>query len=304
MNMPARHRFPSSAGELSYIDAGAGRPVVLLHGFPTSSYLWRREIPAFASRMRVIAPDLLGYGESEKPETADLSVGAQAGYVRELLRALGLEEAAIVGHGIGGGVAQIVATSGLARSVVLVDSVALDARADGGVTALGATPRSERTKETAERAARLALEAGVERRAAMTEGDLDVYLAPWRTDPGALFRAAGWIDGAGLDRVPERLTALGVPVFVVWGEEDRILPASLAERLLDRIPGATVALLPGCGHFVTEDAPTTVGPLIFEFLRRWYLGEGHANHPTSEPVPVFLERPPPAFDDPFADEEA
>ena len=63
---------------------------MLLHGFPTSSYLWRREIPLFASRMRVIAPDLLGYGESDKPSRGGpVASRAQAGYVGELLAGLG-----------------------------------------------------------------------------------------------------------------------------------------------------------------------------------------------------------------------
>jgi hypothetical protein len=96
-----------------------------------------------------------------------------------------------------------------------------------------------------------------------------------------------------------------MPIFVMWGEEDAFNPAALAERMLEELPGATVALLPGCGHFVTEDAPTTVGPLVFEFLRRWYLGEGHAGHGSEPgPVPVFLERPPTGFDDdPYANED-
>ena len=311
MKPPTRERFLSSGGELSYVDAGEGRPVVLLHGFPTSSYLWRREIPLFASRMRVIAPDLLGYGESEKPVGVDLSIRAQAAYVGELLASLDLREAAIVGHDLGGGVAQLLATTGLVRSLVLVDSVAFDAWPTEAIRTVQRTGAERQTKEIVERLVRVALEAGIEHPDALTPADVEVFVAPWLADHAAFFRAARALDGDGLRGVEANLRAHGLPVFVIWGEADAFLPASLAERLLDELPGSTVALLPGCGHLVTEDAPTTVGPLILEFLRRWYLRETHTGHPTGAaptappvPVEVFLERPPAGFgDDPYANED-
>src|SRR5207302_3424243 len=118
-----RRRAALSGGELSYLDGGEGPAVVLLHGFPSSAYLWRRELPLLGSRMRVVAPDLLGYGESEKPPEADFTVRAQAGYVGELLDVLGIGAAAFVGHDLGGGVAQLLALEGRAAAIVLLDTV-------------------------------------------------------------------------------------------------------------------------------------------------------------------------------------
>ena len=74
-----RRRAHISAGELAYVDAGDGAPALLLHGFPTSADMWRHDIPLLASRTRVIAPDLLGYGESDRPPGADLSILGLAG---------------------------------------------------------------------------------------------------------------------------------------------------------------------------------------------------------------------------------
>ena len=84
---------------------------------------------------------------------------------------------------------------------------------------------------------------------------------------------------------------------MIWGEEDAFVAAELAERVGDALSDAIVALLPGCGHWVNLDAPSTVGPLIYEFLRTRYLREAHT-HADAIPgaVPVFLERPPPGFD--------
>ena len=96
-----RARARVSAGELAYAEAGDGPPVVLLHGFPTSADLWRREAPLLASRMRVVVPDLLGYGQSDRPAGADLTIVGQARHVdavrvhdvREMVRVARIVEA-------------------------------------------------------------------------------------------------------------------------------------------------------------------------------------------------------------------
>jgi len=268
--------------------------VVLLHGFPSSAYLWRRELPLLASRMRVVAPDLLGYGESEKPPEADLAVRAQAGYVRELLDDLGIGAAAFVGHDLGGGVAQLLALEGRAAALVLLDTVCFDAWPIEGVKMLQATSPEQETADFAERVVRLTFDLGLEHEGRLSEDDLRTYVAPWAADPAALFRAARAIDGVGLAGRDADVAGLDLPALVLWGEEDPFLPPALAERLGDLLSGATVALLPGCGHFVNEDAPTTVGPLVYEYLRSVYLHETHG-HAGEGPVPVFLERPPAGF---------
>jgi len=291
-----RRRAALSGGELSYLDGGEGPAVVLLHGFPSSAYLWRRELPLLGSRMRVVAPDLLGYGESEKPPEADLTVRAQAGYVGELLDVLGIGAAAFVGHDLGGGVAQLLALEGRAAAIVLLDTVCFDAWPIEGVKMLQATSPEQETAGFADRVVRLTFDLGMEHEGRLSEDDLRAYLDPWTADPAALFRAARAIDGVGLAGRDADVAALDLPALVLWGEEDPFLPPALAERLGDLLPGATVALLPGCGHFVNEDAPTTVGPLIYEYLRSAYLHETHG-HAAEGPVPVFLERPPAGFRD-------
>jgi pimeloyl-ACP methyl ester carboxylesterase len=91
---------------------------------------------------------------------------------------------------------------------------------------------------------------------------------------------------------PEALSRLDVPALVIWGEEDPYLPVSEAERLADALAHSTLVLLPGCGHFLPEEAPATVGPLVAEFLRARYLRLPHAHeHAGGEgPVPIELHR--------------
>jgi len=159
---------------------------------------------------------------------------------------------------------------------------------------LQATSPEQETADFAERVVRLTFDLGLEHEGRLSEDDLRTYVAPWAADPAALFRAARAIDGVGLAGRDADVAGLDLPALVLWGEEDPFLPPALAERLGDLLSGATVALLPGCGHFVNEDAPTTVGPLVYEYLRSVYLHETHG-HAGEGPVPVFLERPPAGF---------
>ena len=289
-----KRRIRVSGGEIAYVEAGDGPPALLLHGFPTSSHLWRDLVPILAPRFHVIAPDLLGYGDSGKPGDEEaLTIRAQAAHLRELLDRLGLERPAVVAHDIGGGVAQLLALDGIAATLVLVDTIAFDSWPIDAVRMIQQIAAENADTELARGVVGFALEAGMARIERLADADRDEYVRPWLADPAAIIHAARGIDGVGLTEIEDRLRDLDLRVLVLWGEEDPFLPATDAERLGDLLQGASVALLPGCSHFVTEDAPEATLPLIAEYLRTHQLGErGHAH---AGPVPVDLgvsfERP-------------
>lgn len=298
-------RAAVSGGELAYADLGSGPPVVLLHGFPTSSHLWRREAWLLAQRMRVIAPDLLGYGASDRPDGADLSEPAQARYVAELLSGLGVDRAAVVGHDLGGVLAQLLALDHPELEVpvlVLLDSPAFDVWPIEGVRRLQEATSEQETADFVEDVVRLTLDLGVAHAGRIDEDTIQAYLRPWREDPASFFRAVRGIRGEGLAGRDQDLAAVPARVFLLWGEDDPYIPAEVADRLNLLLPGSTLALLPGCSHFVTEDAPGTVGPLVNQYLRTVYLAQDAHGAP-SEPVPVFLERPPERFHLPEPEED-
>ena len=299
MSLPMeRKRALVSAGEMAYVDMGDGPPVLLLHGFPTSADLWRREAWLFAQRMRVIAPDLIGYGESAKPPEADLSEPAQAEYVRELLASQSVEELAIVGHDIGGAIAQMLALDGGldVRALVLLDSACFEAWPVEGVRLIQAVLPEQETVQFLEDILRAAFALGIAHQGRIEPGAVDAYIRNWSEDPPAFFRAVRSLTGKGLAGRDAELGGLDLPALIIWGEEDPFLPAELAERLGEALPASTIALLPGCSHFVSEDAPQTVGPLLYEFLRSRYLGETHGHGHQDGPVTVVLERPLEGFD--------
>jgi pimeloyl-ACP methyl ester carboxylesterase len=124
----------------------------------------------------------------------------------------------------------------------------------------------------------------------LSEDDLEGYLRPFRGPDGAerFARAIASFDGRGLVGLEPRLATLEIPAFVVWGEDDAFVDVAVAERLGDALPRASVAVLPGCGHFLLEDAGETVIPLLFQWLRRQYLRLDHQHE--GGPVTVTLGR--------------
>lgn len=291
----SRIRLPP--GEVAFVDAGDpdAPPVVLLSGGLTSSYLWRQLIPLLSPFTRVIAPDLLGSGDSESPAEAGLGLRAHAATIRELLDSLGVERFALAGHGRGGGVAQLVAIEGGAEALILIDSVAFDGWPSKTILAL-----RERADEVDEAFVRSWFERlfdeGMGHRERLSDSDLEEFLRPFEGEAGVerFARVARALDGEGLVGLEPELAELEIPALVLWGEDDAFLPVELAERLGDALPRAAVALLPGCGHFLLEDAPETVVPLVFQWLRSQYLRVPHGHE--EGPVTVQLGRRPPEGD--------
>ncbi|HET7236976.1 MAG TPA: alpha/beta fold hydrolase [Actinomycetota bacterium] len=291
--MTQERRARVSAGEIAFVEAGdAEAPaVVLLAGGLRSSHLWRNLVPLLAPWMRVLAVDLLGSGSSESPTGADLGLEAHAGYVRELLERLGIDRFAVAGHGHGGGVAQLLALGGGAEALVLMDSIAFDAWPGPSIRELRARSGGF-DRATVDAWLIGAMDIGMSRRERLSEEDVEGYLRPFAGPDGVerFERVVASLDGRGLVGLEPRLASLEIPALVLWGEEDRFLPVELAERLGDALPMATIALLPGCGHLPLDDAPETVAPLVFQYLRSRYLGTPHTHDAGT--VTVQLGRPP------------
>jgi 2-hydroxymuconate-semialdehyde hydrolase len=283
------NRVETSGGALAFHDEGTGPAVVLLHGFPLTSYLWRGLIPALASRHRVIAPDLLGLGASDKPSGVPLDIRAQAGYVGELLAQLGIDRVALVGHSTGGGIAQLLVESrDDVEALVLIDSIAFDRWPTEAIGEIQVLPSDEETHESAELVVRSALRLGtVDDR--LTDDDLDAYLAPWAPPApvDGLFRFARSLDGLGLKPLERPMAAWELPTLILWGEDDPFHPVDIAERLNAAIPSSALGLVPESGHFLPDEAPETIFPIIAEYLRANYLRIPHAAHATG-PVLVPL----------------
>ena len=114
--------------QIAYQEMGQGTPLLLIHGIPTNKFLWRNVMPKLASKYRVIAPDLLNFGESDMPSNTDVSINAQCRIMCKFMEELGISKVNIAAHDIGGGVAQLMAVNqpDKVNGLVLIDSVCFD----------------------------------------------------------------------------------------------------------------------------------------------------------------------------------
>ena len=288
-------RFATSGGAVAYREEGEGPPVVLIHGFPQSAHVWRHAVPMLASRFRVLVPELLGTGASDRPAGVRLDLVAQAGYLGELLDGLGIERCAVIGHSFGGGIAQLLALDrpGV-DAMVLLASTAFDAWPTAVTREIQDTPPEQEVEELIAAGMRASLRYGMVEPDRLQPDDVETYVRAWSGPEGvaSFFRFARQIDGLGLLERTEDLGRLEIPVLLFWGEQDPFYPPSVAERLNEAIPSSTLGLVPGCGHFLLDEAPETLVPMMFEYLRARFLHAPHG-HGDEGIFTIQLERKPP-----------
>jgi pimeloyl-ACP methyl ester carboxylesterase len=276
--------------DVAYRAAGEGPVVLLVHGIAGSSATWSRVMPDLAEHHTVIAPDLLGHGESAKPR-GDYSLGAYASGIRDLLAVLGHERATIVGHSLGGGVAMQLAYQfpQICERLVLVASGGLGKEVNPFLRAVS-LPGSEyvlplvlhRSLHDA-----LAAVGGWFGRLGLRGGEIaqEVWrsytaLTEVRGQMAFVHTIRSVIDVRG-QRVSARdrlYLAAEVPTLIVWGDRDRIIPVSHAHVTHELIPGSRLVIIEGAGHFLPVEQPAAFLEALEDFLA------------TTEPAPADDER--------------
>jgi pimeloyl-ACP methyl ester carboxylesterase len=258
---------------IAYRDEGTGPAVLLVHGWPTSSYLWREQIPAIAKRNRVIALDLPGFGESDKPLDLRYGFSTFEGVIDQLLAALGVDRVAVGGHDLGGPIAMHWALRHQDRvtGVAMLNTLLypeLDASTMDFVRRLS-TP-GEREKLTSTEGLGGLFRLGLATPAKATDDIVAAVVAPFQDAQSrqALALAGIQLSLRGFGEIAASLPALGCPLRIVYGEQDRLLPdvAETMARVQRDVPHAVVTALPHCGHFLQEDAPEEVGELLADFF--------------------------------------
>ncbi len=236
-----------------------GTPVVLIHGFGADLNTWMFTQPVLAERRRTIAFDLPGHGGSDKA-LAGADAGAFAAVVGDLFDALGLERACLVGHSLGGAVALAFARARPQRvaGLVLIAAAGLGPEIDGGF--IDGFVAAQRRREAQEVLRRLVHDPQLVSRA-MVE-DVLRYKRLDGVGPALEAIAAAWFPG-GRQAVALDPAGLAMPVLLIWGREDRIVPAAHAEALAGRLP---VAILDGAGHLPHMEKSGEVNRLLARFL--------------------------------------
>jgi pimeloyl-ACP methyl ester carboxylesterase len=271
-------RVPVGPGAMHVERFGhGGTAVILIHGFGTSSFLWRNVAPAITDAGHTAyAIDLFGHGESDRPIDADFGIAAQAEYLDAAMTALRVARGIVVGIDIGGNVALRLAATRPERveKLVLVNTPAFDEIPSRDITQM-----QRSTAKFAFRTTR-----GVLGAAPLIEGVLKGsvsdpetrmpikliarYLAPFAGRDGVnhLLTLASSIAADDMDDID--LQTIHVPALIVWGEEDQWVDSKTADRLVHALPDGRLVRLPGVGRLVPEENPEQMTSLLLDFMKR------------------------------------
>ncbi len=263
---------------VSFRQRGEGPVVVLIHGITGRSDQWEPVIDQLADQHTVLAPDLLGHGESAKPR-GDYSLGAHASGVRDTMLALGHERATIVGHSLGGGIAMqfgyqfpdrcerlvLVSSGGLGREVHLMLRAATLPGSELVLPVLTHATLLAGGASIGRGLGRLGLKAGTDMaeiaRGFASLGDAEARHAFIQT-----MRAVLDAGGQRVNALDRLYLAEAMPSLLIWGAEDPIIPVEHGRAAHETMPGSRLEILEGVGHFPQVEQPYAFAALLAEFI--------------------------------------
>jgi 2-hydroxymuconate-semialdehyde hydrolase len=268
-NQDGRFRLDANH-ELFYRTFGQGSDiVVLLHGIPTNSLLWV-DMVTHLRDVTFVVPDLLGYGMSSRAAAENLTLPRQAEHVNKLLQYLGVESAHIVGHDLGGGIAQILAVQHpeLVRSLVVIDGVCFSNWPLPKVVSLRypTTPESKNPLLFVE----MMLREGMYFQPFVTPELLDRFMLPYQVPYAShdLLQCSLALEHHQTEEIVPALRTLQIPATFLYGEFDRFLPAYWGTRLQETVPGSVFRIVPNAGHYAMLDQPRLVASELRTHLER------------------------------------
>lgn len=249
---------------------GLGRPMVLLHGFGTSSYIWRNIIPGLTYGTTVYTMDLMGFGYSEKPQDHNYSIETYVSQLGAFLNELNLENPILGGQGAGALIVALYAVRNpeKVRKLILLGAPLIDATPPFNERVLGYPVIGPLL--TGDWFLKRIFRAGVEDKTRMSDLALKPYLAPYQDDPGARTTMRKFVSEFNAESVVEKeiapnLAKLQIPTLVMWGPHDAIVPLEVGRQLDREIPNSDISVILRSGHYVQEERTDQVRAAFKEF---------------------------------------
>jgi len=272
----ARLGPPDAPVKLYYSEEGKGPPLLLIHGFGASTFTWRRVAPELAKSHRVIAVDLKGFGQSDKPFDGRYSVYDQAELLAQLIEDKDLRNLTLIGHSFGGGVALLLALEanrrldGRITRLVLLDSIAYPQNIPVFFRLLDVPVVSQLGVRMVPPAVqtRVALQIAYFDDSKIDPEEIELYSAPLKTAAGkhAIIHSARQIVPEDIAELSERYKTIELPTLILWCDHDRIVPLEVGIKLRRTLPNSTLRLVEECGHMPQEEQPASTLALIKGFI--------------------------------------
>jgi pimeloyl-ACP methyl ester carboxylesterase len=263
---------------VAYRSAGSGPAIVLVHGITSTSATWERVMPYLATRFTVIAPDLIGHGESAKPR-GDYSLGAYASGIRDLMVTLGHESATFVGHSLGGGVVMqlayqfpercerlvLVDSGGLGRELNMLLRAATLPLSEIVLPLLASTRLLDVGRNVGRVFGRLGLHAGTDM-AELARGHASLEDPEARAAFVHTLRTIVDPLGQRVNATDRLYLAENIPFLIVWGERDPIIPVEHGVAAHELVPSSRLELFESAGHFPHLDEPQRFLDVVLDFI--------------------------------------
>jgi pimeloyl-ACP methyl ester carboxylesterase len=266
---------PVSGHRIAYYRQGSGESVILVHGITTYSFMWRNIMPQMAQKYDVVAVDLLGCGNSDKPLEVSYSIKDHAIRLHEFVLNLGIKKVHFVGHDLGGGIGQIFAVRypEMLYDLTVINCVAFNFWPVQPIIAMR-TPiiRQFLMGSLDFGTLKMLVKRGIYYKERVTHELMEYYWKPLRTKEGrkAFLHFAKCLDNSNLMEIEEELRKLKLPVLIVRGDADAYLSASIVESLHEAIPGSKLVRFPDAGHYIQEDMPEKLSETIINFFEASY----------------------------------
>jgi pimeloyl-ACP methyl ester carboxylesterase len=258
---------------IAYRELGSGPPVLLLHGWPTSSFLWRDVMEPIAEHNRMVAIDLPGFGGSDKPLGVRYDFDLFGRTLDGFLAALGIEEVGLAVHDLGGpvGVHWALRRPERVTKLALLNTLVYPEFSEAVLQFITACSTPElREQLTSPAGLEAAMRLGLADDGHLTDEVLAAVREPFQTADSrrALADAGIGLQPEGFVEIARLLPSLRIPVRVIYGAQDRILPdiADTMARVKTDLPQSEVTVLPDCGHFLQEEAGGEIGTLLARFF--------------------------------------
>ncbi len=261
---------------LAYHRAGTGEFLVLVHGITTYSFIWQQIVPALAERFTVIAIDLLGCGESDMPLDVSYAIQDHASRLESFMRELGIERCHLVGHDLGGGIAQILSVRRpeILLDLTLINTVGYDFWPVQPITALRTPIVRQLLMASFDLGTfRMVVKRALYHKELMTPELMAQFMRPLETVAGrkAFMHFARCLDNHNLTDISDELHRLPVPTLIIRGDADPYLSPAIAEKLAQEIPDARLRRIATASHFAQLDEPDWITDEIIGFIE-----ESHA----------------------------
>lgn len=251
---------------------GTGETILLIHGITTYSFIWRKISPLLSTKYHVISIDLQGCGDSDKTLAADYSLPHHVEIIRAFIDELGIEKLHIVGHDVGGGVAQLFAVKypECLYDIVLINSVAHDFWPVQPIIAIRTPIIRQLAMASLDIGAfRLLVRRGLYHKERLDNELMEHYFKPMRTKEGrrAFLHFADCLNNRHLVEIESDLRKIAFPALIIRGDADVYLSAAIADKLHADIPSSRIVHIPTGGHYLQEDEPELIAEALLTFYR-------------------------------------